>query len=59
MMEEVKRFGIPEARNDTKTLGKATATALYKTIDGYGLRSFLTYIWLTDGVDRMASVQMA
>ena len=58
--EEVKRFGIPEARN--KTLGKATATALYKTVDGYRLRSqFPNAIgpseWLTDGIDRMASDQ--
>ena len=61
VMEEVKRFGIPEARNDTKTLGKATTTALYKTVDGYGLRSFPHAIgpseWLTDGIDRMASDQ--
>ena len=50
-----------EARNDTKTSGKATATALYKTVDGYGLRSFPNAIrpseWLTDGIDRMASDQ--
>ena len=25
LMEEVKRYGIPEAPNDTKTLGKAMA----------------------------------
>ena len=61
VMEEVKRFGIPEARNDAKTLGKATATALYKTVDGYGLRSSPIAIgpseWITDGIDRMASDQ--
>ena len=34
VMGEVKRFGISKARNDTKTLGKATAIALYKTVDG-------------------------
>ena len=61
VMEEVKMFGIPEARNDAKTLGKAKATALYKTVDGCGLRSFPNTIgpseWLTDGIDRMASDQ--
>ena len=61
VMEEVKRFGFPEAPNDAKTLGKATATALYKIVDGYGLRSFPNAIgpseWLTDGIDRMASDQ--
>ena len=59
VMEEVKRFGIPEACNNAKTLCKATA--LYKTVDGCGLRSFSNAIgpseWLTDGVDRMVSDQ--
>ena len=60
-MEEVKRLGVPEARNNAKTLGKATTKALHRTVDGYGLRSFPNAIgpseWLTDGVDRMASDQ--
>ena len=59
-MEEVKRFGVPEAPNDAKTSGTVKATALYKTVDGNGLKSFLNAIgtseWLTDGVDGMAEM---
>ena len=58
VMEEFKRFGVPEAPNDAKPFGNATATALYRTVEGYGFRPFSNAIgpseWLTGGVDRMA-----
>ena len=59
VMKEIKRFGVPEARNDCKTLGKATATALQNCRRDMDLGLFFqchcTSEWLTDGVDGMAS----
>ena len=60
VMEEVKRFGIPELVTIQKHWTKQRQQHC-KTVDGYGLRSFPNAIgpsqWLTDRFDRMASNQ--
>ena len=61
IMREFQKFGIAEAKQSKQDWKTEVSESLYKTVDGYGLRSFTKEVgmseWISVAVPRIPSDQ--